>query len=174
MSRSNTNLHTKKLDLNSVLMKASWKKLNANSIACSPQSSSSIIYAKIVASMILVLHDSHSVRWELHSTSHHAGNEMRLVTYFWAVSHLSHPSQWNHPSGHQSHHRYPSYFCHLSHLLVIPVILVMAVIPFINVIPVILVIPFILVIPVILVILVTPASHLSCPSHTSHPSQPCY
>ena len=78
-----TNPTTKKIHLDSVLMKASRKKLNTKSNTRFPQSSSLIIFMpKIAPSMILVLHDSHSMRRELRSTSHHAGNEMRLVTNF--------------------------------------------------------------------------------------------
>ena len=79
-----TNPTTKKIHLDSVLMNlASRKKLNTKSNTRFPQSSSLIIFMpKIAPSMILVLHDSHSVRRELRSTSHHAGNEMRLVTKF--------------------------------------------------------------------------------------------
>ena len=46
---------------------------------------SSIIYAKIAASMICVLHYSPSAQRELHSArwdSRHSGNEMQPVTYF--------------------------------------------------------------------------------------------
>ena len=42
----------------------------------------------IAVSMLLKLHDSHSVRWELHSVrrdSHRTGNATHLVTYFWVV-----------------------------------------------------------------------------------------
>ena len=42
----------------------------------------------IAVSMLLKLHNSRSVRWELHSArcdSHRTGNAMHLVPYFWVV-----------------------------------------------------------------------------------------